>query len=86
MRVDADAHSARLSFRNAINEGLPVVELAGGTDMIVKDDRIQIDFEKGVVIHKGKEYRFPALPKEVLAILNDGGFIPNVEKAVAQAK
>jgi hypothetical protein len=34
----------------------------------------------------GKEYRFPALPKEVLAILNDGGFIPNVEKAVAQAK
>jgi len=74
---------SRLFFRNAINEGLPVVELAGGTDFIRKDDRIQIDFEKGVVIHNGKSYKFPALPKEVLAILNDGGLIPHVKKALA---
>jgi len=77
---------SRLFFRNAINEGLPVVELAGGTTMIAKDDTIKIDFEKGVVIHNGKEYRFPALPKEVLAILNDGGLIPHVKKALSSAK
>ncbi len=77
---------SRLFFRNAINEGLPVVELAGGTTMIAKDDVVQIDFGKGVVIHKGKEYRFPALPKEVLAILNDGGLIPHVKKALSSAK
>jgi len=77
---------SRLFFRNAINEGLPVVELAGGTTMIAKDDQVKIDFEKGVVIHKGKEYRFPALPKEVLAILNDGGLIPHVKKALSSAK
>jgi 3-isopropylmalate/(R)-2-methylmalate dehydratase small subunit len=76
---------SRLFFRNAINEGLPVVELAGGTATIAKDDQVKIDFEKGVVIHKGKEYRFPALPKEVLAILNDGGLIPHVKKALAKA-
>jgi len=76
---------SRLFFRNAINEGLPVVELAGGTTMIAKDDQVKIDFEKGVVIHKGKEYRFPALPKEVLAILNDGGLIPHVKKALTKA-
>jgi 3-isopropylmalate/(R)-2-methylmalate dehydratase small subunit len=76
---------SRLFFRNAINEGLPVVELAGGTTMIAKDDEVKIDFEKGVVIHKGKEYRFPALPKEVLAILNDGGLIPHVKKALLKA-
>ena len=76
---------SRLFFRNAINEGLPVVELAGGTTMIAKDDQVKIDFEKGVVIHKGKEYRFPALPKEVLAILNDGGLIPHVKKALLKA-
>jgi 3-isopropylmalate/(R)-2-methylmalate dehydratase small subunit len=75
---------SRLFFRNAINEGLPVVELAGGTTMIAKDDQVKIDFEKGVVIHKGKEYRFPALPKEVLAILNDGGLIPHVKKALSR--
>jgi 3-isopropylmalate/(R)-2-methylmalate dehydratase small subunit len=76
---------SRLFFRNAINEGLPVVELAGGTTMIAKDDQVKIDFEKGVVIHNGKEYRFPALPKEVLAILNDGGLIPHVKKALLKA-
>jgi len=77
---------SRLFFRNAINEGLPVVELAGGTTMIAKDDKVQIDFEKGTVTHKGKSYTFPALPKEVLAILNDGGLIPHVKKALAQTK
>ncbi len=77
---------SRLFFRNAINEGLPVVELAGGTTMIAKDDTVQIDFEKGTVTHKGKSYAFPALPKEVLAILNDGGLIPHVKKALSSAK
>jgi 3-isopropylmalate/(R)-2-methylmalate dehydratase small subunit len=75
---------SRLFFRNAINEGLPVVELAYGTDAIQKGDTIGIDFEKGVVIHEGREYRFPALPKEVLAILNDGGLIPHVRKALGK--
>jgi 3-isopropylmalate/(R)-2-methylmalate dehydratase small subunit len=77
---------SRLFFRNAINEGLPVVELAYGTDPIKKGDTVGIDFEKGVVIHEGREYHFPALPKEVLAILNDGGLIPHVKKLLAQAK
>jgi 3-isopropylmalate/(R)-2-methylmalate dehydratase small subunit len=77
---------SRLFFRNAINEGLPVVELAGGTAFIQKDDRVQIDFEKGTVTHNGKSYSFPALPKEVLAILNDGGLIPHVKKALSSAK
>lgn len=76
--VEAPFHSG------AINEGLPVVELASGTVMIAKDDTVGIDSEKGVVIDKTKEYRFPALPKEVLAILNDGGLIPHVKKALTK--
>jgi hypothetical protein len=40
-------------------------ELAYGTDAIKKGDTIEIDFERGVVIHEGREYHFPALPKEV---------------------
>jgi hypothetical protein len=48
--------------------------------MIAKDDVVKIAFEKGVVINEGREYHFPALPKEVLAILNDGGLIPHVKK------
>ena len=71
-------------FHDLISEGLPVVELAYGTDPIKKGDTVGIDFEKGVVIHEGREYHFPALPKEVLAILNDGGLIPHVKKLLGK--
>lgn len=71
---------SRIFFRNAINNGLPVIELRKGIDAIKKDDIVAIDFENGVVTHEGNEYHFPALPKEVLAILKDGGLIPHVRK------
>jgi 3-isopropylmalate/(R)-2-methylmalate dehydratase small subunit len=75
---------SRLFFRNAINEGLPVIELASGTEAIQTGDRVGIDFAAGVVEHNGKKYAFPALPPEVLAILKDGGLIPHVKKVLAE--
>lgn len=71
---------SRIFFRNAINSGLPVIELKHGIESIKKQDTVEIDFQNGVVIHQGNEYNFPALPKEVLAILKDGGLIPHVRK------
>ncbi len=71
---------SRIFFRNAINSGLPVIELKHGIKSMKKQDTVEIDFQSGVVIHEGNEYRFPALPKEVLAILEDGGLIPHVRK------
>jgi hypothetical protein len=59
-------------------------ELAYGTDAIKKGDTVGIDFERGVVIHEERECDFPALPKEVLAILNDGGLIPHVKKLLGK--
>jgi len=59
--------------------------MVGGTEMIQKSHTVQIDSEKGVVIHEGRDYEFPALPKEVLAILNDAGLIPHVKKLLGKA-
>jgi len=53
---------SRIFFRNAINNGLPVIELRDGIDRIKKDDSVKIDFEAGIVIHEGNEYHFPAIP------------------------
>ena len=75
---------SRIFFRNAINNGLPVIELQDGIDEIEKDNTISIDFENGVVRHEGNEYHFPALPREVLAILKDGGLIPHVRKSLGK--
>ena len=74
---------SRIFFRNAINNGLPVIELQKGTDAMKKDDPVSIDFGSGIVQHEGNEHHFPALPKEVLAILEDGGLIPHVKKVLA---
>ena len=76
---------SRIFFRNAINNGLPVIELEDGVDQMGKGDMVSIDFEAGKVTHKGNTYHFPALPKEVLAILNDGGLIPHVRKQLGKA-
>jgi 3-isopropylmalate/(R)-2-methylmalate dehydratase small subunit len=73
---------SRLFFRNAINAGLPVIELAKGGEKIKKGDEVEIDFEAGVLRHKGTSYRFPALPPEVMGILQDGGLIPHAKKVL----
>ncbi len=76
---------SRIFFRNAINSGLPAIELAEGTERIEAGDHVEIDFEAGIVRHEGAAYRFPALPPEVLAILEDGGLIPHVKKQLGTA-
>jgi 3-isopropylmalate/(R)-2-methylmalate dehydratase small subunit len=75
---------SRIFFRNAINNGLPVIELSDGIDAMEKGDTVKIDFENGVVTHEGNTYHFPALPTEVLAILEDGGLIPHVRKELGK--
>ena len=75
---------SRIFFRNAINNGLPVIALQDGIDEMKKGDTVSIDFENGVVLHEGNTYHFPALPREVLAILKDGGLIPHVRKELGK--
>ena len=74
---------ARIFFRNAINNGLPVIELAEGTEAMQTGDEVGVDFAAGTVEHEGETYTFPPLPPEVLAILEDGGLIPHVKKALS---
>jgi len=75
---------ARIYFRNAINSGLLALELPDVVDAIEPGDRIEIDPERGVLVHKGVEHRFPSLPPEVRAILDDGGLIPHVKRVLSK--
>lgn len=73
---------ARLFFRNAINAGLPMAQIpAAAVVKINAGDEIGIDFEKGELITAdGSVFLFPALPREVLGILDAGGLVPFVRK------
>jgi len=71
---------ARLFFRNAINEGLPVIELKGATGKIEAGETVEIDLETGKLKVKSGEYEFPALPAEVMGIVDAGGLLPYAKK------
>jgi 3-isopropylmalate dehydratase small subunit len=66
----------RQFFRNAINNGLPLVE----ADIIgiVAGDTIEIDLVSGRlrVAERGVERMFTPLPKEIRALVEAGGLIP----------
>jgi 3-isopropylmalate dehydratase small subunit len=66
----------RQFFRNAINNGLPVVEcdIAG----VAEGDEIEIDLSTGTmrVAAHGAVRSFPPLPLEVQSLLAAGGLIP----------
>lgn len=67
---------ARIFFRNAINVGLPVLEIPNHT--IVQNDQLEVDLSQGIVknLTQGVEYACSPLPAVMLAIVQSGGLVP----------
>ena len=66
---------ARIFYRAAINQGLLLVECAEAVDAFKPGDAVSVDAAAGTVSVAGKAYKFPPLPKEILAIREAGGLI-----------
>lgn len=65
----------RQFFRNAINNGLAILEC--DTHSIKDSDHLEIDLSKGLVkIHQTATIQGTTLPKEILQIISMGGLIP----------
>jgi 3-isopropylmalate/(R)-2-methylmalate dehydratase small subunit len=64
---------ARTFYRNAINDGLPIVECPDLYAAVQEGDQIRIDLEAGNIKLAGKEYPFPKMPESVRRILDLGG-------------
>ncbi len=71
---------ARIFFRNAINIGLPVLEI--GKHTIQKGAKIAVNLKEGTVtdITANKIYTATKLPDIMIAILNEGGLVPYLNK------
>lgn len=67
---------ARIFYRNAINVGLFVLECKD-TDRICEDDRLQIDYEKGMIYNltKNENYTCTKIPAHLFPILESGGLV-----------
>jgi 3-isopropylmalate/(R)-2-methylmalate dehydratase small subunit len=75
---------ARIYYRNAINQGLPLVICRGIHESVSEGDRLQIDLESGTlrVTSTDELLRFDPLPPHILRILKDGGLIAHTRKAL----
>jgi 3-isopropylmalate/(R)-2-methylmalate dehydratase small subunit len=69
---------ARIFFRNAINQGLPV--LICDTDKIDAGDKIEVNLSDSSITDKTKNIRLTSgkMPKVMIDILNEGGLIPYI--------
>ena len=66
---------ARIFYRNAINIGLPVIEVEHHN--IRSGDSISVDLENGVVTNhtKNETYQATKMPQQMIDILNAGGLV-----------
>jgi 3-isopropylmalate/(R)-2-methylmalate dehydratase small subunit len=71
---------ARIFFRNAINQGLPV--LICDTDKIAAGDKIEVNLSDSSITNKTKNIKLTSgkMPGVMVDILNEGGLIPYISK------
>ena len=72
---------ARIYFRNAINQALPLVISPECSDYVLKNInnlkqvQIQVDFDKGLIVLQDKSFTFPKLDDQALQIFEAGGLV-----------
>jgi 3-isopropylmalate/(R)-2-methylmalate dehydratase small subunit len=64
---------ARTFYRNAINDGLPIIECPEIYPAVQEGDQLRIDLADGRIYHHKEQYHFAKLPDSVRKILELGG-------------
>jgi 3-isopropylmalate/(R)-2-methylmalate dehydratase small subunit len=77
---------ARIFYRSAINQGLILVECPEAVSAYREGDSVDVDLEGGVVRVGGKEFTFPKLPPEIIAIREAGGLLAYVKKELQEGR
>ncbi|HEC86675.1 MAG TPA: 3-isopropylmalate dehydratase small subunit [Thermoplasmatales archaeon] len=79
---------ARIFFRNAINQGIPIIETKEAVDKIDEGDEIEIDTENGIIknLTKGTGFSFTPLPPFIQDIIDAGGLINSLKKKIQYVK
>lgn len=64
---------SRIFFRNAVNNGLPVVASPDLAERLSDNAEVRVDLASGEAYVAGSEIRFAPMPSQLLAILSGGG-------------
>ena len=73
---------ARIFYRNAINIGLPILECEEASQKVQEGDKLEIDFNSGIIknISKNEEYKAEPFPPFMQNIISNGGLIKSIKK------
>ena len=74
---------ARIFYRNAINNGIYIIESVEAVKKINDDDEVEIDYKNGLIKNKtaGIDISFNPLPDFALEIIKAGGLLEHITKA-----
>lgn len=70
---------ARIFFRNAINNGILLIENASLRDAVTEGDSAEVTPGEKIV-YNGKTYEIASLPDNLMEILNAGGLVKAMRK------
>ncbi len=76
---------ARIYYRNALNQGLPVIVCPEAVDAARSGDTLSLDLPGHAIHLKGRVYTFPALSPSVLSIVEAGGLVPHLRRKLGLA-
>lgn len=77
---------ARIFFRNAINQGLPVIQSEEAARTIEGGEEIRIDFSKGKIRSQKGDFTFSPYPASVMEIIKAGGLIPYTKEKIKKGE
>lgn len=76
---------ARIFYRNAINIGLPALEVPEAVDDFQAGDRIEVSLEDGTIknLRSGRDFQIKPYPPEILEIIRAGGLMNLIKQKQA---
>ncbi|MBP5493283.1 MAG: 3-isopropylmalate dehydratase small subunit [Clostridiales bacterium] len=79
---------ARIFYRNSINTGLAILECAEAYEKIKDGDKIEVDFETGIIkdLDSGEEFKGSAFPEFISEIINADGLVGYTKKKLQQSR
>jgi 3-isopropylmalate/(R)-2-methylmalate dehydratase large subunit len=72
----------RIFYRSSVNQGLPIILLPEAVDSYKQGDKVDIDFERGLVKINDKEFSFAPLPDKLIGIFNAQGLVNYIKNLI----
>lgn len=72
--------AARIFYRNAINEGFPVIVCPEAAETTEAGEQISIDLDKGRITNSEGVYQFTPYPEHIKKLMESGGLLPYIKK------